>query len=356
MKTLLLVILTTISVSAKSQSYFDVELQKFVHQKLIDVAFDKSDVEAAAVLVQKTKTGEIICSKALNRREEELVETDVSTFEIPGCVVAKPILLFAMASKTNIDSLFVETGNGLLELDEYTIVDFPAYRYGGYGCLSVMSAFLLNSNIGILKGCQRAFNMSMREYGNAMSRVGIIEGDNPSSYDCLLEDRPFNGYEILGNRTYMSMYEIIAWFSAVAYSSNLLLILQDDDSRVPFRTIKDRNNLPLLRNALRKHVTEGLSHQAMSKKVEIAGFSDVSGEDVDRDRICLFAGYASPDNPQYTVVVAIKEHHRGGTYLPCKIGREILEKLYLTTTNMKTSACFLGNKDSYQPHRAEKGR
>lgn len=235
-------------------------------------------VEGQAVIME-TKTGEIKAGSDFNTNHRSRT-------------VALPILIGALDNGKVKLSDKIDTGEGLLIVDNDTIKD-TNYHRGGYGEITVEKGFILNSDICNYKVMAKAFGGNCQE---ELKKLG---------YDAVCSE--------YGQWADVSTMQTLVFMNSIA---------NDEVKNVSPETVK------AVKSVLRKYVTEGLGIKANSGKVEISGISATTKQE-DGSWWIEFCGYFPSDNPQYTMIVTMKrdEMPASGGAMCGIVFKEIAEKI-----------------------------
>lgn len=370
----------------------DVFMQEVTENALMKMMV-KNEAENGCAIVMETKTGKIKAIANLGRKNDGTYFEDfnyaINSSE-PGSTFKIVTLLSLLEDKkANLNSI-VNLQGGVWNINGSTVYDSEKH---GRNEVTVKQAFELSSNVGMAKLAWNAYASAPSKFINHLQALNI---DKPTGIDIMGERRPIihkPGSKYWSSTTlpWMSFgYNIaitpiqtLAIYNAIANNGimvkpYLLNAVQDEGKIIkefkPTITVQkvcSNETLAQLKECLEGVCTEGTAKALFKNSpYKVAGKTGTAlvanGNRGYADKIyqSSFAGYFPADNPQYTIVVIIKNKPNALIYYGASVAgpvfKEIADRLY--TTNVKNVVSetastnnidsirysFVGNKNDIQ--------
>ncbi len=370
----------------------DVFMQEVTENALMKMMV-KNEADNGCAIVMETKTGKIKAIANLGRKNDGTYFEDfnyaINSSE-PGSTFKIVTLLSLLEDKkANLNSI-VNLQGGVWNINGSTVYDSEKH---GRNEVTVKQAFELSSNVGMAKLAWNAYASAPSKFINHLQALNI---DKPTGIDIMGERRPIihkPGSKYWSSTTlpWMSFgYNIaitplqtLAIYNAIANNGimvkpYLLNAVQDEGKIIkefkPTITVQkvcSNETLAQLKECLEGVCTEGTAKALFKNSpYKVAGKTGTAlvanGNRGYADKIyqSSFAGYFPADNPQYTIVVIIKNKPNALIYYGASVAgpvfKEIADRLY--TTNVKNVVSetastnnidsirysFVGNKNDIQ--------
>lgn len=343
----------------------DVFMQEVTENALMKMMV-KNEAENGCAIVMETKTGKIKAIANLGRKNDGTYFEDfnyaINSSE-PGSTFKIVTLLSLLEDKkANLNSI-VNLQGGVWNINGSTVYDSEKH---GRNEVTVKQAFELSSNVGMAKLAWNAYASAPSKFINHLQALNI---DKPTGIDIMGERRPIihkPGSKYWSSTTlpWMSFgYNIaitplrtLAIYNAIANNGimvkpYLLNAVQDEGKiikefkpTITVQKICSNETLAQLKECLEGVCTEGTAKALFKNSpYKVAGKTGTAlvanGNKGYADKIyqSSFAGYFPADNPQYTIVVIIKNKPNALIYYGASVAgpvfKEIADRLY--TTNVK---------------------
>ncbi|MCZ2222747.1 MAG: transpeptidase family protein [Chitinophagales bacterium] len=343
----------------------DVFMQEVTENALMKMMV-KNEAENGCAIVMETKTGKIKAIANLGRKNDGTYFEDfnyaINSSE-PGSTFKIVTLLSLLEDKkANLNSI-VNLQGGVWNINGSTVYESEKH---GRNEVTVKQAFELSSNVGMAKLAWNAYASAPSKFINHLQALNI---DKPTGIDIMGERRPIihkPGSKYWSSTTlpWMSFgYNIaitplrtLAIYNAIANNGimvkpYLLNAVQDEGKiikefkpTITVQKICSNETLAQLKECLEGVCTEGTAKALFKNSpYKVAGKTGTAlvanGNKGYADKIyqSSFAGYFPADNPQYTIVVIIKNKPNALIYYGASVAgpvfKEIADRLY--TTNVK---------------------
>jgi len=357
----------------------DVFMQEVTENALMKMMV-KNEAENGCAIVMETKTGKIKAIANLGRKNDGTYFEDfnyaINSSE-PGSTFKIVTLLSLLEDKkANLNSI-VNLQGGVWNINGSTVYDSEKH---GRNEVTVKQAFELSSNVGMAKLAWNAYASAPSKFINHLQALNI---DKPTGIDIMGERRPIihkPGSKYWSSTTlpWMSFgYNIaitplqtLAIYNAIANNGimvkpYLLNAVQDEGkiikefkSTITVQKVCSNETLAQLKECLEGVCTEGTAKALFKNSpYKVAGKTGTAlvanGNRGYADKIyqSSFAGYFPADNPQYTIVVIIKNKPNALIYYGAAIAgpvfKEIADRLYTTKVkNVVSETASTNNIDS----------
>ncbi len=316
-----LMLIIYVSGSAQT-SLVEEDLQRYTSGVLAEQVahFSEGDLHYAGLVVQETSTGNVIANVSLIYKDSRFISGEPNTTPFPT-PLGRALLYMCIMSDAKNANMVIDTQGGVHTDSEGQVIRDHNAAHGGYGMCDLLHAFIGNSDVGMIKGAEIAFQKDARKLAVKINRSGILFGGIASeTYG------RWDSYALLGYRnSSISLLESTAWLTAVAGGSFVIRLTASDPSD-PYDEI-DKDGRKSLMRAMRMHVTEGLG-RSMNSDLPVAGLTNVSPE-TDEGYRSFFAAavmpYSEDSLPKYTIGIQIVSK---GSARPATAIKKIVDYLY----------------------------
>jgi len=313
---------------SKAQSFASPEYERIARQAVLD-ALQEYDylegVERVGVVIM-AECGNVVCNVALKSQEGEMLDIADGNYnyDIPT-PLARSVMFLAIVPQIP-SSQVIDAGNGYYVDKEGAVILDENWTRGGYHCLDILHA-QDRSSVAMIKAAEQCFNRNMSLLCQAINRTGIMFGARAYAD----EDSYWNGQEIMGSKTHMTLLEIVAYVHAIAKpDGKIVLRLNEHDTCEPIDSISNKTGLEELRKAMRLAVTEGLCLNLKSNYTNVAGLTHRTiTPDAGMNYNLFAAAYWPFENPRFTIAVNVtkKGHPTGGRAFPSRIAQLIIDRI-----------------------------
>ena len=343
-------------------STIDINIQDIAHHALLG-QLEKYKADHGCVIVMETKTGEIKAISNLGRTEDnkyyERLNYAIGESHEPGSTFKLMSLVAALEDKVVDTSTVIDTEKGKWRLYDRTVRDS---KHGGYGKISVATAFEVSSNTAFAKMIHNNYKENPQMFVNRLMQMDLhkelglpIKGEgkpvirNPG-------DKGWSGISLAwmshGYEVSLTPLQTLAFYNAIANDGELLrprLIKEVKEWNTSIRKFKKEVINPaicsketahqvqqLLKNVVEKE--HGTGHRLYAANFSMAGKTGTAqknyvGKDPDKLRyISTFAGYFPADDPKYSCIVVIHEPDKSVGYYGADVSgpvfKSIAQKIY----------------------------
>ncbi|MGB5646924.1 penicillin-binding protein [Muriicola sp.] len=343
-------------------STIDINIQDIAHHALLG-QLEKYKADHGCVIVMETKTGEIKAISNLGRTEDnkyyERLNYAIGESHEPGSTFKLMSLVAALEDKVVDTSTVIDTEKGKWRLYDRTVRDS---KHGGYGKISVATAFEVSSNTAFAKMIHNNYKENPQMFVNRLMQMDLhkelvlpIKGEgkpvirNPG-------DKGWSGISLAwmshGYEVSLTPLQTLAFYNAIANDGELLrprLIKEVKEWNTSIRKFKKEVINPaicsketalqvqqLLKNVVEKE--HGTGHRLYAANFSMAGKTGTAqknyvGKDPDKLRyISTFAGYFPADDPKYSCIVVIHEPDKSVGYYGADVSgpvfKSIAHKIY----------------------------
>jgi len=343
-------------------STIDINIQDIAHHALLR-QLEKYKADHGCVIVMDTRSGEIKAISNLGRTDGdkyyERLNYAIGESHEPGSTFKLMSLVAALEDNKVDTSTVIDTEKGRWRLYDRIVRDS---KYGGYGKISVSTAFEVSSNTAFAKMIHNSYKDNPQAFVNSLMRMELhmdlglpIKGEgmpvirNPG-------DKGWSGISLAwmshGYEVSLTPLQTLAFYNAIANDGELVrprLIKEvkewnntirhfDKEVINPAICSKEtaRKVQQLLKNVVEKE--HGTGHRLYSENFSMAGKTGTAqknyvGKDPDKLRyISTFAGYFPAENPKYSCIVVIHEPDKSVGYYGADVSgpvfKSIAQKIY----------------------------
>lgn len=343
-------------------STIDINIQDIAHHALLG-QLEKYKADHGCVIVMETRTGEIKAISNLGRTADnkyyERLNYAIGESNEPGSTFKLMSLVAALEDKVVDTSSIIDTEKGTWRLYDRIVRDS---KHGGYGKISVGTAFEVSSNTAFAKLIHNNYKDKPQTFVNRLMRMELhkeldlpIKGEgkpvirNPG-------DKGWSGISLAwmshGYEVSLTPLQILAFYNAIANDGELLrprLIKEVKEWNTTIRKFEKEVINPaicsketahkvqqLLKNVVEKE--HGTGHRLYASNFSMAGKTGTAqknyvGKDPDKLRyISTFAGYFPADDPKYSCIVVIHEPDKSVGYYGADVSgpvfKSIAQKIY----------------------------
>lgn len=327
----------------------NIEMQDMVQQALREwVADSRADWGCAAVM--EVKTGEIKAMANITRQPDGSLSEDynyvIGMSMEPGSTFKMPVLMALLEDGKMPLTQIIDTEGGRVQIGPARVVDT---RIGGYGPIPLQTVFEKSSNIGMAKAVNQIYKDNPSRFVNYLNTLGIHK---PLELQLAGEARPLfkhpglkNGWDGMtltmmsyGYALRMAPIHTLTIYNAVANDGVMVKpvfvreLRQQGQTVARYQTdtineaVCSPRTIAELKKALEGVVENGTGQLLKNKKYSVAaktgtaqiamGRSGYTTAEGGRHYLGSMAGYFPADNPQYTIVVALKTYHTPGSGKP----------------------------------------
>lgn len=340
----------------------DVDMQDIAEKALVDQLKNLEAVFGVAI-VMDVATGEVKASVNMTRAGDgnyyEMKNNAVSNLMEPGSTFKTASIMVALEDKYITPDYVVDTGNGIVNMHGSFMKDWNWYK-GGYGKIDVTKILEVSSNVGVSTIIDKFYGKDPQKFVDGLRRMSI---DKPLNLGFVGEASP----RILGTKEryfakttlpWMSIgYEtmippiyILNFYNAIANNGTMVKpkfvkaiakdgeILKEFPTEIVNSKICSDTTLTMIREILRKVVSEGLAKPAGSKQFSVSGKTGTAQISQGKagykaggvSYLVSFCGYFPSEAPKYSCLVSIQIPHgpaSGGLQAGSVFSR-IAERIY----------------------------
>lgn len=348
----------------------DVQLQD-VAENALRRQLQYNDADEGCVIVMEVKTGYIKAVANLSRSEkdsssyEETYNRAFTALWAPGSTLKLASLLALIEDGLADTSDIVDTQGGVIRFGTHAIHDS---KPGGYGKIPLSEAFIVSSNVGIIKAAIKGYQ---RDPAKFIARLKKFRFGQPSGVNLFGEvggtyyhpkhqnwSRSSLPSLSIGYESSIPPIQLLAFYNAIANQGKYLRpqlvseirnngkLIRSFPPSVADTAICSKQSLEKVLPLLRGVVQRGTATNLRNPYYEIAGKTgtakgkkEVPGkkEFVPSYR-ASFAGFFPYDNPQYSCIVVIDNPNRAGIYGNVVAGpvfKEIADKIFARDKEMQ---------------------
>lgn len=343
-------------------STIDINIQDIAHHALLG-QLEKYKADHGCVIVMETKTGEIKAISNLGRTEDnkyyERLNYAIGESNEPGSTFKLMSLVAALEDKVVDTSTVIDTEKGKWRLYDRTVRDS---KHGGYGKISVGTAFEVSSNTAFAKMIHNNYKDKPQVFVNRLMRMDLhkeLDLPNKGEGKPVIRnpgDKGWSGISLAwmshGYEVSLTPLQTLAFYNAIANDGELLrprLIKEVKEWNTTIRKFEKEVINPaicsketahkvqqLLKNVVEKE--HGTGHRLYAPNFSMAGKTGTAqknyvGKDPDKLRyISTFAGYFPADHPKYSCIVVIHEPDKSVGYYGADVSgpvfKSIAQKIY----------------------------
>ena len=205
----------------------------------------------------------------------------------------------------------IDTKSGMLDINGYLLEDYN-WRRGGNGKISVQQGFLLSSNIATYLTVKQAFGKDYAQFHKIIIDMGYgLPQDSIKVALPIPNDNITLAKFVNGKNQQISPLQILTFYNAITNNGKMVKpTFHKRDTTIIKEQLASKENIAIIQQLLVQKVKDGLTYQAHSNKVSIAGEQGAVAAKGNRDNTvyCLqFCGYYPSDNPQYSIIVSLNK-------------------------------------------------
>lgn len=327
----------------------NIEMQDMVQRSLREWIAE-AEADWGCVAVMEVATGEIKALSNITRRSDGKLVEDynyvIGMSMEPGSTF-KLAALIALLDDAHIPlSTSIDTEDGETQIGYVKVIDSHA---GGFGRLSLQQVFEKSSNIGMAKAVNRAYGTQPAKFVNAINRLGIHK---PLGLQLAGEARPLikhpamkNGWDgttltmmSYGYAVRLAPIHTLTLYNAVANGGVMVKPTFVRELRQYDRTVRRFHSDTLnpsicspttlrgVQRALEGVVMNGTGKLLQNPQYRVAaktgtaqvaiGRSGYTSRSGGRHYLGSMVGYLPANDPQYSIIVALKTYHPEGSKKP----------------------------------------
>ena len=319
----------------------DIDIQDISESALLE-NLKKYSAKSGYVIMMETKTGEVKSIVNMYRNDSgnyyEKENGAVSDMMEPGSTFKIASLMVALEDEKTQLTDSIQTGNGVYNFGKRVMRDHNHHK-GGYGKLSVEEVIHASSNVGISRIIHENYKDNPAEFVDGLYRTKISE---PMNIDILgaanakiyhPKDRPHMSlaWTSIGYETSMPPIYTLRFYNAIANGGEMInpIFVKGvyKDGR-PVKIYKTETvNKSICKSSTLKDVQQALlgvveapkgtaKSSVYSEHVRIAGKTGTAQISQGNDGyktdgvaryVVSFCGYFPADNPEYTMIVVIRD-------------------------------------------------
>jgi len=318
----------------------------------------KIDADWGTAILMEVKTGEVKAIANLGKSDDDYFEIDNyalghrGAYE-PGSTFKLVSLMVALEDGVVDTSQVFDTGNGAWRSNGRTITDTR-----GYGKLTVKQIFEKSSNIGVAKIISSHYADHPKDYVDRVYSFGI---NKPLGLEINGEGQPFFKYPgdsdwwgttlasmSYGYETKMTPIQVLTFYNAVANNGKMVkpklvneirdngVLVKKFDTEVLNPMIASKETIGKARKMLEGVCENGTGSMLQNPYFTVAGKTGTARIASDEgytkgNYLGSFTGYFPADNPEYSLIVTIKNPRKGSIYgiqMAGPVFREISEKVF----------------------------
>lgn len=342
----------------------DVNIQDVAETALMKMMV-KNGAEHGCAIVMEVKTGKIKAIANLGHERDSLYWEDYNysiTPTEPGSTFKLATMLSLLEDKKITLKTNVDLNGGTWQIYKRTVYD--AEKHGLYN-VSVKQAFEHSSNVGMAKLAYLYYGSNPNQFVNHLHKLRL---DSTTGIDLKGEIRPSiykPGSRHWSNTTLpwmafgynltVSPLQMLTLYNAVANRGRMMRPYLVNEIREDGRPIQQfqpvilkdsictNSTLQQLQECLEGVVIEGTAKALHSNYYKIAGKTGTAlvanGSRGYEDKIyqSTFVGYFPADNPQYTIIVTIKNKPHAANFFGASVAgpvfKEIADQVYILKVN-----------------------
>jgi cell division protein FtsI (penicillin-binding protein 3) len=337
----------------------DVNIQDVTENALMKMMVD-NQAEHGCAIVMEVKTGKVKAIANLGRDKEGVYLENYNyaiTPSEPGSTFKLATMLTVLEDKKVNLNTQVDLQGGVWQINGQTVYDSEKH---GLGRVTVKEAFEHSSNVGMAKLAYQHYNADPHKFLSHLTRLHL---DTLTGIDLKGEIKP-RVYKP-GNRSWskttlpwmafgynlmISPLQVLSLYNAVANNGAMMqpylvnaikedgITVKEFLPKVVNPSICSKETLQQLRESLEGVVLNGTGKSLKSNNYSIAGKTGTAlvanGNRGYADKIyqSSFAGYFPADNPQYTIIVVIKNKPHAAKFYGASVAgpvfKEIADQLF----------------------------
>lgn len=293
------------------------DLQDYVRSTLKE-NIRKIDAINGQVIIMDCKSGEIKAMVNLVKDKFEIKSTTSQLLQPTGLMRTISLLAALEQGKVKPNDS-VDTKSGIVDINGYLLEDHN-WRRGGNGKISLQQGFLLSSNIATYLTVKQAFGKGYDRFYKTIINMGygLPQDSIKATLPIPNDDISFAKF-VNGKNQKVTPLQILTFYNAITNNGKMVKpTFHRRDTTIIKEQIASKENIAIVQQLLMRKAKDGLTHQAYSDKVSIAGEQGmvIVKKDGNNTIYCLqFCGYYPSDNPQYSIIVSLNK-----TELPASSG------------------------------------
>lgn len=341
----------------------DVNMQDITENALMKMMVKNKAVHGCAMIME-VKTGKIKAIANLGRRKNNSYFEDYNyaiTPTEPGSTFKLATMLALLEDKKISLNTIIDLSGGKWEIFGRTVYDTEDHGYK----VTVKQAFEQSSNVGMAKLAWMYYSSNPNRFLNHIKKLKLdtltgidLKGEiKPSVYSP--KSRHWSNTTLpwmaFGYNLTVSPLQMLTLYNAVANNGKMMRPYLVNEIREDGRTLQQfqpavmvdsicsKQILHQLQQCLEGVVLEGTAKELKSNYYSIAGKTGTAlvanGNRAYADKIyqSTFAGYFPADNPQYTIIVTIRNKPHAKNFFGASVAgpvfKEISDKIYNLEVN-----------------------
>lgn len=342
----------------------DVNIQDVTENALMKMMV-KNEAAHGCAIVMETKTGKIKAIANLGHSKDTTYWEDYNyaiTPTEPGSTFKLATMLSLLEDKKISLNTVVDLNGGTWQVYGRTVYD--AEKHGLYK-VTVKEAFEHSSNVGMAKLAWMNYSSKPNQFVNHIKKLGLdtltgidLKGEiRPSVYTP--KSRHWSNTTLpwmaFGYNLTVSPLQMLTLYNAVANNGKMMRPYLVNEIREDGRTLEEfqpvvlkdsicsRQTLRQLKECLEGVVLEGTAKSLKNDHYSIAGKTGTAlvanGKRGYTDKIyqSTFVGYFPADNPQYTIIVTIKNKPRATVYFGASVAGPVFKEISDQMYNLKVN-------------------
>ena len=341
----------------------DVNMQDITENALMKMMVKNKAVHGCAMIME-VKTGKIKAIANLGRRKNNSYFEDYNyaiTPTEPGSTFKLATMLALLEDEKISLNTIIDLNGGKWEIFGRTVYDTEDHGYK----VTVKEAFEQSSNVGMAKLAWMYYSSDPNRFLNHIRKLKLdtltgidLKGEiKPSVYSP--ESKHWSNTTLpwmaFGYNLTVSPLQMLTLYNAVANNGKMMRPFLVNEIREDGRTLQQfqpavmidsicsKQTLRQLQQCLEGVVLEGTAKELKSNYYSIAGKTGTAlvanGNRAYADKIyqSTFAGYFPADNPQYTIIVTIRNKPHAKNFFGASVAgpvfKEISDKIYNLEVN-----------------------
>lgn len=303
------------------------DLQETVDSLLNDKLTEISGLQGQ-VIIMEVQTGEILAMVGLERNFEGKFQPckNFAYQQDLGSFTKTASLLAALETGKIKLSDEVDVGDGVLPVDDNSVMKDHNWHRGGYGKLTYEQALGQSSNIGIGKAVNKAFGESQQQFFDALEKMNFGQPDSIEGIEGLIatsyrspKDSDWLSSEIwwnaIGYGRKIAPIQMLTFYNAIANDGRMVKpTLKTGEIEIINPQIASKAGIDSIQLALEHVVSEGLGKRAGTPYLSVAGKTATSqvdwfedGENTVSEYQVGFCGYFPANKPKYSMIVSMNK-------------------------------------------------
>lgn len=342
----------------------DVNIQDVTENALMKMMV-KNEAAHGCAIVMETKTGKIKAIANLGHSKDTSYWEDYNyaiTPTEPGSTFKLATMLSLLEDKKISLNTIIDLNGGTWQVYGRTVYD--AEKHGLYK-VTVKEAFEHSSNVGMAKLAWMNYSGKPNQFVNHIKKLGLdsltgidLKGEiRPSVYTP--KSRHWSNTTLpwmaFGYNLTVSPLQMLTLYNAVANNGKMMRPYLVNEIREDGRTLEafqpvvlkdsicSRQTLGQLKECLEGVVLEGTgkalknSHYSIAGKTGTALVADGKRGYADKIYQSTFVGYFPAENPQYTIIVTIKNKPRAAVYFGASVAGPVFKEISDQIYNLKVN-------------------